>query len=159
MTLPITVPLRASATCRLPLSSRPTAVACSRLSLAPAKHRRSSRRISSLRSKQGLRFQNTQTNGVWITFKLTGPYGGHIQENPMQDFIDFIDYVSTFYGPGGVYDMGVTRLDVAIATGYYLSGINLSDFAADSIDREHVRDVLTEKMGYTFPVEKSSCTA
>jgi hypothetical protein len=159
MTLPITAPLRPELHAGCRSLQDPRLWPISRLSLAPAKHRRSSRRISSLRSKQGLKFQNTQTNGVWITFKLTGPYGGHIQENPMQDFIDFIDYVSTFYGPGGVYDMGVTRLDVAIATGYYLSGINLSDFAADSIDREHVRDVLIEKMGYTFPVEKSSCTA
>jgi hypothetical protein len=50
--------------------------------------------------------------------------------------------------------MGVTRLDVAIATGYYLSGMNRSGFAADSIDREHVRDVLTETMGYTIPCRK-----
>ena len=44
--------------------------------------------------------------------------------------LGFIDYVTSYYGPGGIYDMGATPLQIAEATIYRLT------------DREYVRDIL-----------------
>ena len=65
----------------------------------------------------------------------------------MQNNLDFIDYTLSFYGPGGLYDMGATRQEVLEAcfvmfTGRPDASLN---FCADSVDREMVRDIITER--------------
>jgi hypothetical protein len=72
-----------------------------------------------------------------------------IQEKEMIDFIGFVDYVMDFYGPGGVYDFGAKKADVAIATCYVMNNSEIP-FEGDSIDREHVRDVLLDKKYFNY---------
>lgn len=63
--------------------------------------------------------------------------------------MDFINYVRSFYGPGGLYDMGATYEMIIVATARYIeSG---ADFACDSFDREAVRDILIRDFGLKFP--------
>lgn len=60
--------------------------------------------------------------------------------------MEFIRYVKSFYGPGGIYDMGATDDDIIEATFKYIqSG---ADFCGDSFDREHVRDIMIDEFGY-----------
>jgi hypothetical protein len=60
--------------------------------------------------------------------------------------IEFIKYVKSFYGPGGIYDMGATDDDIIEATFKYIqSG---AKFYGDSFDREHVRDIMIDEFGY-----------
>ena len=42
---------------------------------------------------------------------------------------EFINYVYMFYGPGGVYDMGVTKEDIAKATAVRLLSFPEIEFA------------------------------
>ena len=62
---------------------------------------------------------------------------------------EFIDYVYSFYGEDGVYDMGATRDNITTATIDYISSLsvynNHQKFCGDSLDRERVRDILTSK--------------
>ena len=58
---------------------------------------------------------------------------------------EFIDYVYSFYGEDGVYDMGATRDNITTATIDYISSENSLPFYGDSLDRERVRDILTSK--------------
>ena len=53
----------------------------------------------------------------------------------------FISYLLDFYGPGGVYDFGVTRDDILLALGIRLAR---NTFDGDSMDREIVRDIILE---------------
>lgn len=69
----------------------------------------------------------------------------------------FKAYVASFYGPGGVYDMGATAKQISDATKIYRKrladgvtpGATWGD--GDSLDRERVRDILIEKFGLKFP--------
>lgn len=63
---------------------------------------------------------------------------------------EFIDYVLSFYGPEGLYPMGVTRDDVAVATGMRIILCRALDieFGGDTFDRESVRDILIDDFGY-----------
>jgi hypothetical protein len=61
-----------------------------------------------------------------------------------QDFVRFVDYVYNFYGPHGVYPLGVTRDEIAASTMSYLSGIQPGEFCGDSADRERVRDIMID---------------
>ena len=56
----------------------------------------------------------------------------------------FLHYVSDFYGPGGIYDMGATPLQIAEATIYRLTDREYVNkpFYGDTMDREYVRDIL-----------------
>lgn len=71
-------------------------------------------------------------------------------------FNDFIEYVKSFYGYGGLYDQGRTREQIAYATCIYLDAIAHYDSDVyswgdgDSLDRERVRDILTDVMGMTI---------
>ena len=56
----------------------------------------------------------------------------------------FISYLLGFYGPGGVYDFGVTRDDILLALGIRLARNTMLPFDGDSIDREMVRDIILE---------------
>ena len=61
--------------------------------------------------------------------------------------MEFINYVKSFYGAGGIYPMGATDEMIIEATIQYLTtpGIHWAD--GDSFDREQVRDILIERFG------------
>ncbi len=63
---------------------------------------------------------------------------------------DFILYVYSFYGKGGVYPMGATIEMIMDAVGILLTEEDWN-FAGDSIDRERVRDILISQYGLKFP--------
>lgn len=57
---------------------------------------------------------------------------------------EFVDYVLSFYGTGGIYDMGATREEIIKAVNVRLTCelYSLMPFDGDSIDREAVRDII-----------------
>jgi len=59
---------------------------------------------------------------------------------------DFVDYVESFYGDDGIYDLGfkVTREHVWNATSVHLMRLTASrdTFEGDTVDREMVRDIM-----------------
>jgi len=65
----------------------------------------------------------------------------------------FVDYVYSFYGRGGIYDMGALKRDIQQATRDYLNkpDCNFDAPNGDSLDRENVRDILISGYGYKFP--------
>ena len=80
--------------------------------------------------------------------------------NAHRQISDFVDYVDSFYGTNDplypLYLNGVefTKEDIRHATIVYLDRCNNDDFEnctwgdGDSLDRERVRDILTQKFGY-----------
>ena len=59
--------------------------------------------------------------------------------------MNFTQYVLDFYGPKGIYPMGFTAEQVALATQLYkcrLPEYGSTEFYGDSIDRERVRDII-----------------
>lgn len=77
----------------------------------------------------------------------------------MTNFQEFIDYVFSFYGEGGLYPLNVTKEQIALATLKYLDNCAFydqqdkpwtSDYKVmkwgdgDSLDRERVRDELID---------------
>lgn len=58
----------------------------------------------------------------------------------------FIDYVMSFYGSNGIYDIKATRDEVTKATNI-LQIIKGTEFEGDSIDREQVRDIILQMRG------------
>tara|TARA_B100001057_G_scaffold377436_1_gene382667 strand:- start:181 stop:462 length:282 start_codon:yes stop_codon:yes gene_type:complete len=66
----------------------------------------------------------------------------------MLNFNDFINYVFSFYGNGGLYDQKRTKEQIAFATLRYLDLIDAADDDnytwgnGDSLDRERVRDIM-----------------
>ncbi len=61
--------------------------------------------------------------------------------------MEFINYVRSFYGPGGIYDMDATYGMIVDATIQYLTTEGISWCNGDSTDREMVRDILIERFG------------
>lgn len=65
---------------------------------------------------------------------------------------EFVDYVMSFYGPKGLYKeffkQPLKRAEVEKALVKRLSETTVR-FDGDSIDRERVRDILTEQRGGT----------
>ena len=64
-------------------------------------------------------------------------------------YIEFIDYVLSFYGPGEIYDIEATRDEVWNALVFRIrsaerAGVTLE---GDSIDRELVRDIILDLRG------------
>ena len=61
----------------------------------------------------------------------------------------FVEYVYGFYGKGGVAPLGATKQDIADATDTHKRILQARgmEFCGDSIDREMVRDILTELYG------------
>ena len=57
--------------------------------------------------------------------------------------MNFVQYVRSFYGPGGIYDMGATDVMISEATVQYIN--SGADFAGDSFDRENVRDIMCKQ--------------
>ena len=66
-------------------------------------------------------------------------------QKPMEEFYD---YVLAFYGDDGIYKIGATRDMVMEATQKYIS--SGADFAGDSFDREHIRDIMLNDYGLTM---------
>jgi len=58
---------------------------------------------------------------------------------------EFVDYVLSFYGKGGIYAMDATRDEVLLATGIRLERDKNLPFDGDSVDREKVRDIIIER--------------
>ena len=67
--------------------------------------------------------------------------------------IDFYDYVLSFYGQDGIYDMGATLDEVMEATAKYLQSSE-TRFEGDSFDREMIRDIMIRDYGLEFTVPK-----
>ena len=71
----------------------------------------------------------------------------------MLNFNDFIDYVFSFYGDGGLYDQKRTKEQIAFAVLRYLDAIDARDDDyytwgdGDRLDRERVRDFMNESYG------------
>lgn len=67
----------------------------------------------------------------------------------MANFNEFIDYVFSFYGDGGLYDQKRTREQIAYATLMYLDNCDDSTTwgNGDSLDRERVRDYMNDLYG------------
>lgn len=65
----------------------------------------------------------------------------------------FIDYVLSFYGIGGVYEMGATREQVEQALNKHLANCLSTglEFCGDTVDREWVRDIMIEDYGLVHP--------
>jgi len=61
--------------------------------------------------------------------------------------MQFINYVRSFYGPGGIYDMNVTDEMIIEATIQYLTSPGIRWCDGDSYDREMVRDIMIERFG------------
>jgi hypothetical protein len=59
----------------------------------------------------------------------------------------FVNYVMSFYGPGGIYDMGATYDMIVDATIQYLTTPDTKWGDGDSYDREQVRDILIDRFG------------
>ena len=80
--------------------------------------------------------------------------------NAHRQISEFVDYVDSFYGTNDplypLYLNGVelTKEHIRHATIVYLDRCNNDDFEnctwgdGDSLDRERVRDILTDKFGY-----------
>ena len=58
----------------------------------------------------------------------------------------FIDYCMGFYGPGGIYPLGMSTDEVSKAV-RLLDLIGQQELELDSIDREKVRDVVMVMRG------------
>jgi hypothetical protein len=63
---------------------------------------------------------------------------------------EFYTYVLSFYGPYGLYPMGVTLGDVKAATKIHKERTRIT-FVGDSYDREAVRDILIAMFNYKWP--------
>lgn len=61
--------------------------------------------------------------------------------------IGFSEYVFSFYGPGGVYPMGATMIQIIACTKIHKTILELQgkEFCADSYDRECIRDLLMSR--------------
>ena len=70
---------------------------------------------------------------------------------------EFIIQVKEFYGKGGIYDMGADDMQILMALTQHLKKVgyygkdNTGGFAADSVDREKVRDILISDFGLVHP--------
>jgi hypothetical protein len=70
-----------------------------------------------------------------------------------QKLDEFVDYVLSFYGEGGIYPMGATHSLIYNATMDLIQILQVKneEFCGDSIDRELVRDLLISKYNLVFP--------
>ena len=62
------------------------------------------------------------------------------------DLKKFIDYCMSFYGPQGLYPMGMTPDEIQKAV-RLMDLIGNFEFEGDSIDRERVRDIVRVMRG------------
>jgi len=72
----------------------------------------------------------------------------------VKELLEFKSYVHSFYGKGGIYDLGCSIEDIHNAICIYYWGMCIhsdNDYewgGGDSIDRERVRSIL-EEMGFS----------
>lgn len=71
----------------------------------------------------------------------------------------FVDYVGSFYGEGGVYDMGATDEQIENAYATMVKEYGQDSIDHDSIDRERLREILIRDEGLTFPGEETEPTS
>lgn len=70
-----------------------------------------------------------------------------------QEMKIFANYVYSFYGTGGIYDMGVP-IEIIRQAIRFLQSKDGREFrygcsvCGDSVDREHIREILEKKYGY-----------
>ena len=64
----------------------------------------------------------------------------------MSSLSQFIEYCVSFYGPGGIYPLGMSEDEVTKAV-RLLDLIGQEDLELDSIDREKVRDIVLVMRG------------
>ena len=82
----------------------------------------------------------------------------------MLSFNEFIDYVFSFYGDGGLYDQKRTKEQISFATFQYLDAVDARDDDfytwgdGDSLDRERVRDFMNDIYGEA-PIEYNNSWA
>ena len=82
-------------------------------------------------------------------------------EKIVDQVVEFVAYVESFYSKGGVYDMGATSSQILTTTQKYINQVGMySDenslgFSGDSLDREHVRDMMIRDFGLVFPTPKT----
>tara|TARA_B100000674_G_scaffold156893_1_gene125214 strand:- start:155 stop:433 length:279 start_codon:yes stop_codon:yes gene_type:complete len=82
-------------------------------------------------------------------------------EKIVDQMVEFVAYVESFYSKGGVYDMGATSSQILTTTQKYINQVGMySDenslgFSGDSLDREHVRDMMIRDFGLVFPTPKT----
>ena len=67
--------------------------------------------------------------------------------------MSFTQYMMDFYGPEGLYPMGVNETQIALATQLYKCRLpnGALDFVGDSVDREGVRDLIIEARKGVLP--------
>lgn len=67
-------------------------------------------------------------------------------------FIEFRDYVHSFYGKGNIYDLGCSIPDIENAIFLYFGKLQVIQYMdwgdGDSLDRERVRAILEEVFGF-----------
>ena len=67
------------------------------------------------------------------------------------ELCEFVDYVESFYGDDGIYNLGftVTREHIWNATSVHLMRLTAerSEFEGDTVDREMVRDLMIKAEG------------
>ena len=67
------------------------------------------------------------------------------------ELCEFVDYVESFYGDDGIYNLGftVTREHIWNATSVHLMRLERerSEFEGDTVDREMVRDLMIKAEG------------
>ncbi len=70
-------------------------------------------------------------------------------EKIVGEVTDFLAYVESFYGnvPDAIYPIGATPEMILAATKECWEKFGIENFAADSVDRERVRDIMIEKFG------------
>jgi len=70
-----------------------------------------------------------------------------------QEMLKFANYVYSFYGAGGVYDMDVP-IEIIRQAIRFLQSKDGREFrndcpvCGDSVDREHIREILEKKYGF-----------
>lgn len=62
-----------------------------------------------------------------------------------EDTKEFIEYVMSFYGDGGIYDMDATTEEVEAALTILLKDTE-NEFRGDSFDRELIRIIILEEI-------------
>ena len=78
----------------------------------------------------------------------------------MHNFNEFIEYVLSFYGDGGLYDQKRTKEQIAYATTVYLDTCAVDPMVSwgngDSLDRERVRDYMNDIYGSGLEVASTA---
>ena len=70
----------------------------------------------------------------------------------VEQFKEFRDYVHSFYGKGGIYDLGCSIPDIENAIYVYFGKMALIEWLdwgdGDTVDRERVRAILEDDFGF-----------